>query len=232
MFRQLQYLMAGRPVYSTLSQSIIFSELRSTATVVFSFLLATGYLKAQPHGFQNGHQEYLLSIPNKEVLTIYEQRILSWFKQNRSLDTILALLVDNQIPEFLHELRDYVLSTMFYFDMDGQQPERIYHAFLLGLFLLLKQQYRIRSNRESGLGRFDIALEPLDVQGRGFVLEIKRARLAHGTDLSQKAQDALAQIANKQYDAELRSLGVRQITHIAIAFDGKLLEGAFRVVDE
>jgi hypothetical protein len=159
------------------------------------------------------------------VRTFYVTAILDWFAErpesNLTLPDILSLLLKHDFDSFGRALRRFCMDTFSYFDVQGKQPERFYHAFVLGMLVQLQNTHTIKSNRESGYGRYDVCLIPKDNSQAGFVLEFKSVDELDNQTLEQACDAALKQIDDKQYVSELHGLGLETVYSVAIAFEGK-----------
>lgn len=141
---------------------------------------------------------------------------------------MMQALITGDVATFRKLFSQTVINSMSYFDVSGKQPERFYHAFVLGMLVHLMQQYRVKSNQESGLGRYDVVLIPFDTSKVGVIIEFKACDIFYQETLEEAAASALKQIETKQYASELITLGITKITKLAIAFHGKqvlVLEG-------
>ena len=192
-------------------------------------MLACGYLKVNKASEEGTGGIYSLSLTNHEVKNMFRRMIQSWFGNSsvRYNDFIRALLADD--VDYMNQYMNQVaMQTFSFFDTgrypaEFSEPERFYHGFVLGLIVELANQYRITSNRESGLGRYDIMLEPLDKSRIAYVIEFKVYKPKTEKNLQETAQNALNQITQKNYDAELIVKGVlkENIRHFGFAFKGK-----------
>ena len=205
-----------KPVY----ENIIMSDLEKRDDLVWSFMLFSGYLKVIE---QIDDETYRLQIPNQEVRMIYRNMIRTWFAEkieSNRLEDMLIALESGDVKLFERMLRMIVLQIMSYHDL-GSEPEKVYHALVLGMMVWLSTKYTIRSNRESGYGRYDLMLKPNDPAKSGIIIEFKRVYDSEKPEhvLSQ----ALKQIEEKRYTAELEEAGIKEVLKIAIAFRGKEL---------
>ena len=167
---------------------------------------------------------YTLGVPNTEVSTVFSTIIRGWINdgpvKNDRLEMMLQALDENEMNIFQRLLNDFVVNTLSYYDTNGREPEKVYQAFLLGM-LVSNGAYEVSSNRESGLGRYDILLRPRDLGGRGFIMELKVYDPMFDESVDKVLDSALAQIEKKQYAATLHAAGGRDILKMAITFDGK-----------
>ncbi|MEM7402822.1 MAG: PD-(D/E)XK nuclease domain-containing protein, partial [Myxococcota bacterium] len=192
---------------------------------LWGLLLASGYLTAaQAH--ENPHadnQIVQLCIPNNEVRRLYTGLVTEWLTgpaRGISGAKLLDTLVQGQVQDFADYFARFALESISYFDQGGEQPERFYHGFVLGMMQHLQERYIVDSQRESGLGRYDLALEPRDKTLPGFVMEFKTC-MGDAASLNNTAQQALQQIQDKQYHVELLKRGVKPIIALGLAFRGK-----------
>ena len=123
------------------------------------------------------------------------------------------------VERFGEHLGELVIAILSYYDTAGKTPERVYHTFVLGLLAQLSHRYQIRSNREAGMGRYDLVMIPKDTNLRGIVMEFKTA--GSPEQLSTSLDAALAQMQERRYGAELEAAGVMLRSEIAVAFCGK-----------
>jgi hypothetical protein len=172
---------------------------------------------------------YECAIPNYEVKSLYCSIIKNWLGngQSKRYENFLACLLAGNIEQFIQGLSQILLQTISVHDT-AHKPEAFYHGFFLGLAAGLdKDRYELKSNRESGYGRYDIAIIPKDILQPVIILELKSARSSSAADLKQEAQTALEQINQKQYVAEVQQRGCTQIIKLGIAFCGKEFRVAF-----
>ncbi|MFZ3132575.1 MAG: AAA family ATPase, partial [Desulfosporosinus sp.] len=167
---ELEDLLQGTALVKTINQHISMGEVEKNNQNVWSFLLFSGYLKALSRDIIDGEMICSLAIPNREVQTIYRDIVKSWFNDpvhSDFLQTMLKSLISGRIEVFASHFREYVLSSFSYFDTGGKVPEKIYHAFVLGLLVGLRPDYAIKSNREGGYGRYDVMVIPRDTSRAG-----------------------------------------------------------------
>lgn len=214
----LYKLFCGNTVTTYVDTSVIYPEVQSNPYSIYSFLLVAGYLKVAAIYPQNdGNYMCDVAIPNKEILYVYEKEVLNRTNQNNVSISIHQAIFSKDTSKLQSLLEDFMLKSIS--TMDGAS-EAFYHGMMLGLCAVLGSQYQVRSNRESGLGRFDIELLPIVKNMPGFIFELKHTKDMN-IDLDSLADSALRQIDNMKYDAELKAFGVDDIVKIGIAFRQK-----------
>ena len=214
----LHKLLCGEKITTYVDTSVIYPEVRQNPYSIYSFLLVAGYLKVAAVYPQNdGNFMCDVAIPNKEIMVVYEKEVLNRTNQNSVSVSISQAVFSGDAQKLQSLLENFMLQSIS--SMDSAN-EAFYHGMMLGLCAVLGNRYRVRSNRESGLGRFDIQLTPLVFGIPGFLFEFKHTNDEH-TDLNVLADSALRQIDEKKYDTELRGAGVNSIIKIGIAFRGK-----------
>jgi len=232
----MEELLKGRSFETVIDEQIVFSQLDGNADAVWSLLLATGYLKVLgTRGAVDDEEDdvfYTLAITNLEVRKMFTKMVKGWFESGDTKayynEFINSLLNDNvrKMNTFMNKV---ALHTFSSFDSgnhpsDETQPERFYHGFVLGMVVDLADRYQVRSNRESGYGRYDVMIEPLDKTKKAFIFEFK---VLDADDDEDTLEDTLAnahrQIEEKKYEAELVAEGFapEQIRKYGFAFKGK-----------
>lgn len=216
--KDLYKLLCGEKIAAYIDTSVIYPEVQNNPYSVYSFLLVAGYLKvANIYPQSDGNFMCDVAIPNKEITFVYEKEVLNRTNQNSLAISISQAIFSKDTQKLQALLEDFMVKSISSID---RANEGFYHGMMLGLCAILGNRYKIRSNRESGLGRFDIQLMPLTKGMPGFIFEFKHTKDEH-TDLSALADSALQQIEAKKYDTELRDNGVNSIIRIGIAFRGK-----------
>ena len=214
----LYKLLCGEKIAAYIDTGVIYPEVQNNPYSIYSFLLVAGYLKvANIYPQSDGNFMCDVAIPNKEITFVYEKEVLNRTNQNSLAISISQAVFSKDTQKLQTLLEDFMVKSIS--SIDGAN-ESFYHGMMLGLCAILGNRYKIRSNRESGLGRFDIQLMPLTKGMPGFIFEFKHTKDEH-TDLSALADSALQQIEAKKYDTELRDNGVNSIISIGIAFRGK-----------
>ena len=168
-----------------------------------------------------------LTIPNREVRNLYRQMIEQWLSNGYGIswyNEFIASLLDGKIDEFKAHLEKLLLQIVSCHDM-SKEPEAFYHGLLLGFMVSLNKTHEIKSNRESGLGRFDILIIPKDIHHSGIIMKLKIK--SEKETLKNAAQKALKQIEQKRYSEELKQRGIQNTIQIGIGFEGKEFELAY-----
>lgn len=215
----LYKLFCGNTVTTYVDTSVIYPEVQSNPNSIYSFLLVAGYLKvAEIYPQNDGNYMCDVAIPNKEILYVYEKEVLNRTNQNNVSISIHQAIFSKDTSKLQSLLEDFMLKSIS--TMDGAS-EAFYHGMMLGLCAVLGSQFKVRSNRESGLGRFDIELLPMVKGIPGFIFEFKHTKDIN-VDLDSLANSALKQIEDMKYDTELNDFGVEDIVKIGIAFRKKV----------
>lgn len=226
----MEDLLKGIPLVTGIDEQIVFEQLNKKRNAVWSLLLASGYLRVDRCEWQEeGYYQYTLSLTNFEVKLMFENMISEWFGESgAAYNGFVKALLSNDVDEMNGYLDDIIYDSISYYDVEterGQyaEPEKFYHALVLGLLVELKGRYYVKSNRESGRGRYDVMLEPVDMSKPAFIIEFKVYDRRKDDSLSDAADRALQQIEEKDYDAELisRGIGKDNIYHYGFAFQGK-----------
>ncbi|MDO5435548.1 MAG: AAA family ATPase [Clostridia bacterium] len=217
----LHRLMQGEEIRTFVDTGVIYPEIRRNPAGVYSFLLVAGYLKCGDIDRRdNGYLMCSLSIPNREIACVYTREIIDRLSDigAESIAADIQNAVCGKDTARLQEcIQKYLLQTISVYDSSS---ESFYHGLMLGLCAILNDRFRVRSNRESGRGRFDIQLEPLTANLPGFIFELKASK-DPGESLDALADAALRQISDKGYETEMKASGVHEIIPVGIAFRGK-----------
>lgn len=231
--QMMEDLISGREIVVNFDEQIVFSQLGKNKNAIWSLLMASGYLKPDKVEYKGELLEpwYHLSITNLETVSMFSNMFKGWFDSDSSnYGEFVQALLKGRLREMNIYMNDVALSTFSYFDVGTQpsersQPERFFHGFVLGLLVELRDIYEIKSNRESGYGRYDVMLVPKSGDGRynAIIMEFKVFDSYDESTLEDTAQSALRQIEEKNYDAELIARGIEKerIRHYGFAFEGK-----------
>ena len=219
--RNLRRLMQGETLSTYVDSGVIYPEVKKNPSSIYSFLLVAGYLRCTKILPQDdGNFMCQVSIPNKEIAFVYAKEIISRLHPAGVESTAAAIqqaIFEKDAAALQKSIEKYLLETVSVYDSGS---EAFYQGLMIGLCAILNNRYAVRSNRESGLGRFDIQLQPMDRQLPGFLFELKASR-DQKDDLDLLARAALNQIREKQYETEMRGLGVDMVIAMGIAFRGK-----------
>lgn len=229
----MEGLIQGKSFEAEIDEKIVFDQISGSPNAVWSLLLATGYLKVLSLRYVGEFKEkvYAMALTNLEVRSMFRNMVEGWFCGSVKTyynEFINALMNDNvrKMNTFMNKV---ALDTFSSFDSGNKpstqaEPERFYHGFVLGMVVDLAGTYKIRSNRESGYGRYDVMMEPLDKAGKAFIFEFKVQDADEDEDtLEDTLANAHAQIEEKKYEAELLANGFskEQIRKYGFAFKGK-----------
>ncbi len=225
-------LLRGGTLHLEIDEQIVYSQLSTKKNAIWSLLLASGYLKVTGTTFveRTGHTYYDLALTNKEVCIMFEHMVQDWFSGNDDYNDFIRALLLGDLKAMNLYMNKVTLEMFSYFDTgkkaSGDEPERFYHGFVLGLMVELADRYVITSNRESGFGRYDVMLEPRPESGvaelDAIILEFK-VQDADEKELADTVTDALRQITEKDYQAALVARGIpeERIRKYGFAFCGK-----------
>ena len=216
-FDKLNNLLFGKKVEEEITGKSTLQEVLE-AHDLWELLLFSGYLTIEK---KIEDDIYSVKIPNNEVKKFFKDSFIEIsFGTNLTFKRLIKTLLNNNIEDFEKNLQEILLKYMSFYDVAN--IEKVYHSFILGLMIHLEGKYEINSNGEGGLGRYDIAIEPLNKNLRGFILEFKVADSEEA--LEQKAEEALEQIKGKKYYIELEKRGIKEMTFLGIAFYKKFLK--------
>lgn len=233
---KFETLLKDESIICEIDEEIVYDQLEKKKDAIWSLLLASGYLKVLQ--FEDGRQmeargrrrpQYILALTNKEVRYMFEDMVSGWFDNGNAADYndfVKALLLGD-VRAMNRYMNRIALNTFSYFDTgsrpSGSEPERFYHGFVLGLLVELEGRYNLISNRESGFGRYDVLLEPLNKEDKGVIIEFKVYDSEEENGLQDTVKAALKQIEDKKYSQQLVSKGISsdRICKYGFAFEGK-----------
>jgi hypothetical protein len=223
--KELEQLIRGESIEKAVDENIILKEVSLREALLWSFLLMGGYLKqtAKRRDPASGKIFYTLCIPNEEVKITYTGIIDRYFSskiENEKLEIMLKALIAGDIKLFEKMLKMIVLAVFSYHDFGGE-PEKVYHALVTGLLIWITGTHEIKSNRESGYGRYDIMIIPKDLTKTGYVIEFKTVDTDENETVDSAVKAALKQIDEKKYETELMERGVKNYKKLAVVFKGK-----------
>ncbi len=232
--KHFEDLMKGEYIKVPVDEQIIYNQLDMNPAAIWSLLLASGYLKVvhtltfAEAGYAISKEIYTLELTNYEVRRMFEGLIQLWFAKTHGLSGFTKAMLQGDVKNMTRHLNDIMLNCMSSFDGGNQPsvklPENFYHGLVLGLLAENTRNYMIKSNRESGYGRYDVVMEPRDSQGTAVIMEFKVFDILDDeTNLEDTAMNALKQIEEKCYDADLLDRGIPQerILKYALAFRRK-----------
>ena len=229
--QMMEDLLSGKTLCMEIDEQIVYHHLLKKNNAVWSLLLASGYLKVLNKEFHEKSRRwyYTLTLTNWEVHRMFEDMILDWFARSEgNYNAFIKALLANDLEAMNAYMNRVALSTFSYFDtgknVSGEEPERFYHGFVLGLMVELADRYILTSNRESGFGRYDVMLEPLNPQKDDAILmEFKVFQPKKEKGLEESVETALKQIEEKKYEEVLTVKGIlkEKIRKYGIAFRGK-----------
>ncbi|MCP4129628.1 MAG: AAA family ATPase [bacterium] len=220
---EIDILIRGECIEKPIDESIVFSDIEKKDELIWSFLLFGGYLKQTNQRVVNKERVYSLSIPNEEVSYIYTKVVKSYFTdkiENKRIEVMLNALINGDIELFELLLKELVLKMFSYHDF-GDESERVYQSFVIGLFVWLAESHEVTSNRESGYGRYDVMIIPKDTTKVAYVIEFKKIGVFGSETIEEALASAFKQIEEKKYETELTGKGITNYKKLAIVFKGK-----------
>ena len=230
----LQTLLEGGSIQRVVYEDLVFDDLKKNKNLIWTFFLLTGYLKLIDFRREKTKIHSTLAIPNEEVQGLYCEFIEEWFfqedKDSESYNNFVNNLSIGDVEKFKISLKDFMLRVVSFYDF-SHEPESFYHGLMLGFLAALnKNLYEIKSNQESGDGRYDIAIFPKDASKLGILIELKQLNLRTVKrvkkadlmrSLTKEAKKALVQINQSNYHLEFEQRSVSQVLKIGLAFKGK-----------
>jgi hypothetical protein len=219
---ECEKILEGKPVEALVDENITFADLNGSGDKLWTLLLFSGYLTSTRTELAGFEKKCLLQPPNKEIALLYSHVINAWFKESlgqQNYQYLLKSLITGDVKIFLKILKKFLVESISYFDVKGNAPEKFYHGFVMGLIISLSDTHHVQSNKESGFGRYDVLLIPKDSEKLGIILEFKVADTA--SELQVAAEEALEQINQRGYAAELMQKNIKNILKMGLAFYGK-----------
>ncbi len=224
---QFESLLQGKAVEKFINENVVFDHLESNESTLWTLLLMSGYLKVTSTKEVEQGSLCQLEIPNKEVKDLYRMFVAEWLSGVNDatvFNSFLTDLLNGKMEDFEERLGSLMLQTFSVHDIKGNNPEKFFHGFMLGLIAGLDQnQYKIDSNKESGLGRYDIIIVPNDPKKLGIILEIKSLDKDSPQSLKEAAENAVKQIDEQKYSQNVLFQNVNRCLKVGIAFRGKEL---------
>ena len=227
----MEGLVNGEEIVVSFDEQIVFNRLDSDENAIWSLLLASGYLKVEEIEYRGITLEpwYHLSITNLETISMFSSLFQGWFMDvSSNYNEFVKALFVGDLKAMNTYMNDVALSTFSSFDTgnhpsERSQPERFYHGFVLGLLVDVRDSYEVRSNKESGFGRYDVVLIPRQSGKDAIIIEFKVFDESEEESLEKTVLNAQKQIEDKNYDADLMERGIAKenIRHYGFAFRGK-----------
>ena len=219
--RDLRKLFDGEGLKQNLSGTSDLSKLLSEEEI-WELSLFSGYLTVEE---KIDHKNYILRLPNKEVKELFKDTFIEkYFGRGNKLTDLMEALIENRIEDYEEILQDILLKSVSYNDTK-KGNEAFYHGFILGMSLYLEGEYIVKSNIESGLGRYDVLIEPKNKNKRAYILEFKSTDNVN--KLEEISKEALKQIEESKYSSTLKQTGTKEILYLGIAFCGKQIRVAY-----
>jgi len=222
---ELTRIMQGEEIHAALNMEVVYPKMADGADTIFSFLLLAGYLTLSSSPEETEFGTFAtLKIPNMEIRRVYNTEVLGWMRARTTggvIPNIEKAIFLGDGDRLQKALRDYMITCISAFD---GAAEGFYHGMVLGLVASLSSRYYIRSNRESGDGRYDLQMEPKEKHLPGIVMEFKAVPASEKGALSEIAENAIAQIDRRNYTRELEEHGIKRVVKYGIAFSGKAVE--------
>ncbi|MCI8273487.1 MAG: AAA family ATPase [Clostridia bacterium] len=220
---KMERLLKDEAIEVKVDQETVIVGIEENEENIWGLLVGTGYLKVV-ETVNLAERVYKVKLPNKEIRELFRSIVRDWFRDKvigNDLNSILKDLVTLNIKEFEKKFRILVMQMFSYMDVGENTAENFYHAFVLGMLVALKDSYYVNSNRESGMGRYDIMLEPKDKNGNAFIIEFKVLEDLEEKTIEETVENAKKQIEEKKYEENLKERGYSNITKLVFAFNGK-----------
>ena len=216
-------LLNDEPVEATIDLETMIVGIEEKEENIWGLMLQTGYLKVV-ETVSLEERLYKVALPNNEIKGLFREMVRDWFSnkvEGEDLRSILKDLVNLKLEDFERKLKKLVIEMFSYFDVGENTAESFYHAFILGMLVGLKDSYYVKSNRESGYGRYDIMLEPKEKESNSFIMEFKIAKEMEEKEVKAKIKEAKEKIKDKKYEQELKERGFKNITKMVFVCNGK-----------
>ena len=220
---KIERLLKNEAIEVKINLETVIVGIENNEDNIWGLLVGTGYLKVA-EVVDLEESIYKVKIVNNEIRILFSQIVRDWFSNKvigNDLNSIMKDLVTLNLEEFKEKFEILVMQMFSFMDVGKDTAENFYHAFVLGMLVSLKDTYVVNSNRESGMGRYDIMLEPKDKNANSFIMEFKVFKQDKEKDIEETIANAKKQIEEKQYETSLRERGFTNITKMVFAFDGK-----------
>ena len=219
-------LLNDEPVEVTIDLETIIVGIEEKEENIWGLMLQTGYLKVE-EVVSLEERIYKVKLPNNEIKDLFRSIIRDWFSnkvEGNDLRSILEDLITLRLEDFERKFKKLVIEMFSFFDVGENTAENFYHAFVLGMLVGLKDKYFVKSNRESGYGRYDIMLEPKEKDKNSFIIEFKITENMDEKTVKNTVEEAKKQIEEKKYEGELKEKGFTNITEMVFVCNGKEIE--------
>ena len=220
---KMQELLKDKSIEVKINLDTVITGIENNEDNIWGVMLGTGYLKVE-EVIDNISKIYKVKLPNYEVKHLFEDIVDDWFRDKvigNDLKSILKDLITLNLDEYERKFEILVKEMFSYMDVGENTAENFYHAFVLGILVGLKDSYYVNSNRESGIGRYDIMLEPKNQKGNAFIMEFKVYREDKEKNIKETIDNAKRQIEEKEYERNLKERGFNNITKMIYVFKGK-----------
>ena len=221
---ELEDLLLDNPVVKEIKDTISLPGIENDSVALWSLLLFAGYLTFDSYKIVKGKVICNLALPNQEIILLFQdliKKIVSQTLTENKIESLKKALITGQHERVEELLQEFVINSMSVFDIAHNEPEKSYHLFVLGLLVLLSDSYQVKSNKESGYGRYDILLIPHNPKDIGIIIEFKKVSSLKKEKIKDSAQKAFDQIVSKKYAQELHQHGIKDCIAYGIAFQGK-----------
>ena len=223
---QIEQLLKDEPIEVRINLETVIKGVENNEDNIWGLLLGTGYLKVvETVDISEGI--YKVQIPNEEIKFLFRGTVRDWFNDKvigNNLNTIMKDLITLNLSEFKKKFQILTMQMFSFMDVGENTAENFYHAFVLGMLVALKDSYYVNSNRESGIGRYDIMLEPKDKNANSFIIEFKVLEDMEEKTIEDTIENAKKQIEERKYESILQERGFTNITKMVFAFKGKEVE--------